>query len=143
MEHKLLTLTEMVKYEIPVNYSLSTVNRVRSGWNLPKFFPCSILDRNKSNPSIKPGYVDVSREKQQKFLMISGKIIKTRRKCLSQSRAKVQPIQKPLKPNSFRLKSIQKHDISLKQVIRKNKLPVKKANFLSKIQIGLIAKIMK
>ena len=104
----MLTLSEMVNYEIPADFSMYMpgAKNITSGWNLPNFFPCSIINRNKSNHSVKPSYLDISREKQKKFLSISGKIKRNQRKSSSQSRPQiVLPSPKASKLNTHTKKS--------------------------------------
>ena len=80
-----LTLSEMVNFEIPMNYQLpiSSFKKYTNSWNLPKFaVPYSIFER-KRNSIEKYLYVDVSREKQREFLTRSGKIKKHQLKYAS------------------------------------------------------------
>ena len=102
MENKLLTLSEMVHYEIPSDYSMYMpgTNNINSGWNLPNFFPCSLINRSKSNYSAKLSYAGVLRDKQKRLLSISGRTKRNQRKSASQSRPQIPSVS----PNASGLK---------------------------------------
>ena len=82
---QVLTLAQMVNYEMPKTYDvpMPAFSRLSSGWKLRKYIPYQLLDSVKSIPPLKNDYQDVSRERQRDFLRRSGNIKKNAKQSQS------------------------------------------------------------